>query len=357
MPNFNEIREQLGGDNEPPFFVIHQGPLIVALCLREDFNPNINSDSPEVWIGANFREWGDRLANDPRPVPLYVAPTEGGDFKFKGIYEVTQQQPTPDHFNAVMTQAPYGLSRIVYLSGPMKNPIVKLVENELAWFSEVRAGHPGLFPPQDNLYPIPFFGDIRRADVLTLALNPAWTEFREERYWLPTTQAPAVAPTLASRLLHYFDLPVPEQHQWFDNCQKALLYIGCSYERNAAHIDVHPLPTNFVRDLGHQDAEALRVIIDNRSASHLLEVLKLVDRVKLVLVVDYAVPLLHGGGAPTFDFLSNRLTMVAGRIVQNGSMPPILRCPGHRDIANWVFARRKVLREYLRNAPPLDFHD
>jgi len=357
MPNFNEIREQLGGDNEPPFFVIHQGPLIVALCLREDFNPNINADSPEVWIGANVREWGDRLANDTGPVPLYVAPPAGGDYKLKGIYEVTQKQPTPDYFNVVMAQAPCGLSRIVYL---MKNPIVNLVEKELIWFSEDRAGHPDMFPPQDNLYPIPFFGDIRRAEVLTLGLNPAWTEFRDERFWLPNTPAPAIAPTLASRLLHYFDLPVPEQHPWFDTCEKALLYIGCSYERNAAHIDVHPFPTNFVRDvrnLGDEAVDSVRALVQNRSASHLLEVLKLAERVKLVLVIDYAVPLLHGGNESIFDFLSNRVTVVANQIVQNGSTPPILRCPGHGGIADWVFVRRKALREYLRNAPPLDFHD
>jgi hypothetical protein len=52
----------------------------------------------------------------------------------------------------------------------MSDPIVHLVQDALEWFREVRAQQGAIFPDQDNLFPIPFFGDIRRAEVLTLQL-------------------------------------------------------------------------------------------------------------------------------------------------------------------------------------------
>jgi hypothetical protein len=70
----------------------------------------------------------------------------------------------------------------------MSDPIVQLVQAELEWFREVREQQRAIFPDQDNLYPIPFFGDIRRAEVLTLALNPANTEFTKKRYWWANIQ-------------------------------------------------------------------------------------------------------------------------------------------------------------------------
>jgi hypothetical protein len=65
----------------------------------------------------------------------------------------------------------------------VKNPIVELVEKEMAQFCDLRLAHPNLFPEYNNLYPIPFFGDIRRAEVVTLALNPSYKEFCPEGRW------------------------------------------------------------------------------------------------------------------------------------------------------------------------------
>lgn len=56
----------------------------------------------------------------------------------------------------------------------MSDPIVRLVQDELEWFQKVLKQQRAIFPEQDNLYPIPFFGDIRHAEVLTLALNPVY---------------------------------------------------------------------------------------------------------------------------------------------------------------------------------------
>src|SRR5436190_10984722 len=127
----------------------------------------------------------------------------------------------------------------------MPNPVVESVAKALNRFRKFHQDNPEFFPEQKNLYPIPFFGDIREATVLTLALNPAWTEFRRSRHWLPGLDSCA----LTTRLLHYFDLPAPPPHRWFRDRREALALLDSSYETNAAHIDLHPLPIKFRQDL------------------------------------------------------------------------------------------------------------
>jgi len=128
----------------------------------------------------------------------------------------------------------------------MKNPAVELVEKELAAFRELRLAYPSLFPSNDRLYPIPFFGDIRRAEVVTIALNPAHNEFAPDRLWPigagPGSLAPAA---LANRLLGYFHSPRIPPHKMFNKCQNGLSALDCSYRQNAAHFDIHSFPTKF----------------------------------------------------------------------------------------------------------------
>jgi hypothetical protein len=238
----------------------------------------------------------------------------------------------------------------------MCDPIVRFVQADLERFQAVRELQPTLFPNQDNLYPIPFFGDIRRAEVLTLGLNPACTEFSQggakERYWLPNNHLPAAAaPPLTMRLLHYFDLPVPVQHRWFDECEKALLYLACSYETNAAHVDLHSLPTKFWYQLGEEDRNFLRNRICERSSLDLQEVLAFAPRVRLIIIVDFAVPVVGGGHASTLDFVLNHMPFLADRVVEGGAKPPILSGGGHGQIANLIFRQRKPLRQYLQRPP------
>jgi hypothetical protein len=86
MPGYHDIRAELGGDDAPPWFVIHQGTTILALTLREDLNPNIGNEPAEVWVGAEhpLPAWGDRLAHDTGEVLLYVARTTGNPYERSG---------------------------------------------------------------------------------------------------------------------------------------------------------------------------------------------------------------------------------------------------------------------------------
>jgi hypothetical protein len=237
----------------------------------------------------------------------------------------------------------------------MSNPIVGLVERELARFKEFHKAHPLLFPKQDNLYPVPFFGDIRIAEVLTLALNPAWTEFRQggchERYWIPSLNACA----LTTRLLHYFDLPVPPPHRWFEERRVGLDCLRCSYKTNVAHIDLHPFPTKFSNAIGEDQRKEIGHLIQSESKMHLSGALKLARKVKLILVVDYTFLLRNGTPTKTFDFVASRYSGLLGFISGQGSRPPIFRVGEPDQFEARIRQCAEVLLEHLRNSSVLKF--
>lgn len=188
----------------------------------------------------------------------------------------------------------------------MPNPSVEIVARALTRFGNFYREKPDFFPGYQNLYPIPFFGDIRRATVLTLALNPAWTEFRHSRHWIPGLDSWA----LTTRLLHYFDLPTPPPHRWFGDRREALALLDCSYETNSAHIDLHPLPIKFRPDLTELQRTTIGKAIETRSAIHLASLLKLATQVRLLLVVDYTFSKSDGVPTKTYDFISTHKPIV-----------------------------------------------
>ena len=95
-------------------------------------------------------------------------------------------------------------------------------------------------------HPISFFGDIENAEILTLGVNPSPTEFKqptdidpENRNW-PSEMSPA---QLALRLVNYFRNWNPPPHNWFTALETILRSENCSYQFNAAHIDLSPRAT------------------------------------------------------------------------------------------------------------------
>jgi len=213
--------------------------------------------------------------------------------------------------------------------------------------------NPLIFPNQDNLYPVPFFGDIRKAEVLTLALNPAWTEFRRggshERNWIPGLDANA----LTTRLLHYFDLPVPSPHRFFEDLRPGLEILDKSYAQNVAHIDLHSFPTKFRNALGNTQREVIGGWIESTSREHLREVLKLAPKITLILVVDFALSGPNGDAIQTFEFVESEQSGLQSCISEHGSQPPIFRAGGPDQFAPRIQHRADVLRQYLCNPSPL----
>lgn len=87
-------------------------------------------------------------------------------------------------------------------------------------------------------HPIPFFGNVETATVITIGVNPSAGEF-VGRDWPATITTAA----LACRLLRYFvDAPAPP-HPWFETWSRALAVVGSSYRTAAAHVDLSPRAT------------------------------------------------------------------------------------------------------------------
>ena len=104
---------------------------------------------------------------------------------------------------------------------------------------QVRSILGGLVRDGTPFHPIPFFGNIESARVITVGLNPAITEFADHRRWMPNLNAEE----LALRLVNYFRLagvcyPVP--HSWFGEIVEFLDIVGCPGGIAAAHVDLCP---------------------------------------------------------------------------------------------------------------------
>jgi hypothetical protein len=114
----------------------------------------------------------------------------------------------------------------------------------ISWLSgvrkEVERTNPSFAELNPVGWPIPFFGDIRTARVLTIGINPSPTEFSGCRWDEVTNEAEWV-----HRLLNYYRLPRTKWHDWFLPWEASLRFIGCSYEDgSAAHLDLSPRATD-----------------------------------------------------------------------------------------------------------------
>ena len=101
-------------------FVIVKGPKILALRLREDYNPQIIAKPAEVWVGERpppVRDWGNTLAHDTARAPLFVKQAGNTNYTFVGDHEVLPRIPTLAKLTEARANVPHdrGISRIVFL--------------------------------------------------------------------------------------------------------------------------------------------------------------------------------------------------------------------------------------------------
>ncbi|MEI6653623.1 MAG: hypothetical protein WCP45_02560 [Verrucomicrobiota bacterium] len=112
----------------------------------------------------------------------------------------------------------------------------------------------GVFDRSLPIVPIPFFGNLETARVLTVGLNPSDGEMRG-RNWAGIDSATACA-----RLTKYFNGADFPPHPWFESWERALNEIGASFvDGTAAHIDLCPWPTRPMSGL--PDAERFEALI------------------------------------------------------------------------------------------------
>ncbi len=132
----------------------------------------------------------------------------------------------------------------------------------------------GKFP---NKNPIPFFGDLENAKILTLAVNPSATEFHEDRCW----ESEMDATKLSFRLVNYFRSWNPPPHGWFTSLETKLRLNGCSYFFNSAHIDLSPRATKGMADFKKSPTK-FRELMKEDANRWLLQILNLAKKAKEV---------------------------------------------------------------------------
>jgi hypothetical protein len=98
-----------------------------------------------------------------------------------------------------------------------------------------------------NTMPIPFFGDIEKAEIITVGVNPAATEFSKNRKWRATEATPEY---LETRLRNYFRSDDPIYHTWFSPWIESLKVLNDrTYGSHSAHLDLSPRATKPMRKL------------------------------------------------------------------------------------------------------------
>jgi hypothetical protein len=100
-----------------------------------------------------------------------------------------------------------------------------------------------LYRPGLLRYPLPFFGDLENAELITIGVNPSSTEFEAVRGWNQNMTSAQIA----FRLVNYFRLWNPPPHAWFTSLETKLRLNGYSYYFNAAHLDLSPRATRAMR--------------------------------------------------------------------------------------------------------------
>ena len=136
-----------------------------------------------------------------------------------------------------------------------------------------------LMPTGVRCHPIPFFGRLARARVITLGLNPSAAEFVPSRNW-PIS---ITAAELAKRLVNYWISESPGPHPWFQPWSTVLSDLGVSYESDAAHIDLSPRATKGAGQFRQEPLKSLFLQMLQGDASIWIEALRRASHCSLVL--------------------------------------------------------------------------
>lgn len=116
----------------------------------------------------------------------------------------------------------------------------ELVDAALRIVAETSCRYSTLMPTKVQCHPLPFFGSLDRARVITLGLNPSTHEFTRQRNW----PRHLTAAELADQVVNYWTANGRSPHPWFRAWSTVLSEMGISYSLDAAHLDLSPRATN-----------------------------------------------------------------------------------------------------------------
>ena len=146
-------------------------------------------------------------------------------------------------------------------------------------------------------WPIPFFGDILHARVLTVGVNPSEKEFSPARRWNEVTSPEQ----WQARLLGYFQNPEVRPWIWFETWSMCLTLLELGYAGGgAAHIDVSPRPTTPMLDKD-TDKVKFRSMVEH-DVKWFFELVAKLPRIQLLLVAG-PIPRANGSKQQLADFI------------------------------------------------------
>lgn len=151
------------------------------------------------------------------------------------------------------------------------------VNGVIQYEADTRKQFASLYRQDVVTYPIPFFGDVCTAKVLTIGVNPSAEEF-VGRQW-PLELNPTA---LTRRLLSYFEGDNVPHHRWFRPWEEslAMLNLNLSYGCGAAHLDLSPRAT---KSMAAADPGMFREMV-NQDVDWFFKLLPLCKAARCILI-------------------------------------------------------------------------
>lgn len=172
--------------------------------------------------------------------------------------------------------------------------------------------------------PIPFFGKVLNARVLTVGVNPSNMEFAEERQW----SEPLSVPDWQERLLNYFNWPDVPAYGWFETWSICLKLLNLGYAiGEAAHIDISPRPTTPMLDEVTDKAEFRKMT--EHDVKWFFDLLANLTQVQLLLVAG-PIPRANGSKQQLADFIREQAETHGTEWIESEPLPS-LRTPNHPE--------------------------
>ena len=167
-------------------------------------------------------------------------------------------------------------------------------------------------------WPIPFFGDVLRARVLTVGVNPSDQEFNSDRRWDAITNPEQ----WQTRLLNYFRISGVPPWCWFDTWSICLDLIGHAYAAgDAAHIDISPRPTTPMLD-EQTDTTEFRGMVEH-DVKWFFQLLDHLPQVQLLLVAG-PIPRANGRKQQLADFIREKAGPNGAKWGQGDPLPTLI---------------------------------
>jgi haloacid dehalogenase-like hydrolase len=169
------------------------------------------------------------------------------------------------------------LQKKLFVEHSPSNCLKQTIGEILEWVMQTDGRFASLYRLNHPVIPIPFFGEIETAEIVTVAVNPSSKEFDTERGLV----LPMASEKLAVRMVNYFRQWNPPPHAWFTRLETKLRLDGHSYHFNTAHIDLSPRATRSMRTFGPQPGKFLNMV-NTDARKWFLVLLRLAKRLKAI---------------------------------------------------------------------------